>query len=114
MLAWGQDYPGPSNFFDGAAPRCPLPGIGFDNAGPFGGTYCDRRLEAAIERAKRAQLVDPQRAGDLWARADRRVVDLSPYVMLSNGSVLVFLSERVGNYQYNPQWGVLLDQLWVR
>ena len=24
-----------------------------------------------------------------------------------------FLSKRVGNYQYNPQWGVLLSQLWV-
>ena len=24
------------------------------------------------------------------------------------------VSRRVGNYQYNPQWGVLLDQLWVR
>jgi hypothetical protein len=25
-----------------------------------------------------------------------------------------FLSKPVGNYQYNPQWGVLLSQLWVR
>jgi hypothetical protein len=24
-----------------------------------------------------------------------------------------FVSTRVGNYQYNPQWGGLLDQLWV-
>ena len=24
------------------------------------------------------------------------------------------VSSRVGNYQYNPQWGTLLDQLWVR
>ncbi len=25
-----------------------------------------------------------------------------------------FVSRRVGNYQHNPQWGVLLDQLWVK
>ena len=25
-----------------------------------------------------------------------------------------FVSSRVGNYQYNPQFGMLLDQLWVR
>ena len=24
-----------------------------------------------------------------------------------------FVSRRVGNYQYNPQWGALLDQMWV-
>jgi hypothetical protein len=24
------------------------------------------------------------------------------------------VSRRVGNYQYNPQWGVLFDQLWVK
>jgi len=25
-----------------------------------------------------------------------------------------FLSKRVGNYQYNPQQFMLIDQLWVR
>jgi len=24
------------------------------------------------------------------------------------------ISRRTGNYQYNPVWGKLLDQLWVR
>ncbi len=28
----------------------------------------------------------------------------------SDGTV----SRRMGNYVYNPAWGVLLDQLWVR
>jgi hypothetical protein len=25
-----------------------------------------------------------------------------------------FLSKRVGNYQYSPENGMLIDQLWVR
>jgi len=25
-----------------------------------------------------------------------------------------FLSERVGNYQFSPEMGMLIDQLWVR
>jgi hypothetical protein len=29
-------------------------------------------------------------------------------------SDVVFVSKRVGNYQHNPQAGVLLDQLWVK
>jgi hypothetical protein len=24
------------------------------------------------------------------------------------------VSERLGNYQFNPQWGPLFDQMWVR
>jgi hypothetical protein len=35
-------------------------------------------------------------------------------VPLVNPKQLVFLSSRVGNYEYSPQWGLLLDQLWVR
>jgi hypothetical protein len=25
-----------------------------------------------------------------------------------------FLAKRVGNYQFHPQWGPLIDQMWVR
>lgn len=25
-----------------------------------------------------------------------------------------FVSKRVGNYQYNPQWSLLLAQVWVK
>jgi hypothetical protein len=25
-----------------------------------------------------------------------------------------FVSRRVGNYQYNPQWRALLGQMWVK
>jgi len=28
--------------------------------------------------------------------------------------VVDVISTRVGNYQLNPQWGTLLDQLWVK
>jgi len=35
-------------------------------------------------------------------------------VPLFNPKLTDVVSQRVGNYQHNPQWGVLLDQLWVR
>jgi len=35
-------------------------------------------------------------------------------VPLLNRKQVDFVSRRVGNYQYSPQWGMLLDQLWVR
>jgi hypothetical protein len=31
-----------------------------------------------------------------------------------NLNTVDFISARVGNYQFHPQWGLLLDQLWVK
>ena len=42
------------------------------------------------------------------------IVDRAATVPFANDLELTLLSQRVGNYQFNPQWGVLLDQLWVR
>ena len=38
----------------------------------------------------------------------------APIVPVDNARNVDLVSKRVGNYEYNPQWGVLLDQLWVR
>ena len=35
-------------------------------------------------------------------------------MFLQNERHVTLVSRRVRTYQYNPQWGVLLDQLWVR
>lgn len=106
-LGWISDYPTASDFFLGA-PRCGSP------YNPYAATFCDPKLEADIRRAERAQSTDPQHAGGLWANADGTIVDLSPWVFLMNPISLDFISARVGNYQHSPQWGILLDQLWVR
>jgi len=52
-------------------------------------------------------------AASSWAEVDRATVDRALRVPLVNeGSD--FLSQRVGNYQFNPGLGVLLDQMWVQ
>jgi hypothetical protein len=35
-------------------------------------------------------------------------------VPFGNNLELTLLSQRTGDYQHNPEFGVLLDQLWVR
>jgi peptide/nickel transport system substrate-binding protein len=105
-LGWFSDYPTAGNFLSWA--RCGSPN------NPFAGAYCDPQLEAVIRRAERAQLTDQPLAGEVWATADRRIVDQSAFVPLLNSITMDFVSARVGNYQHHPQWGVLLDQLWVR
>jgi peptide/nickel transport system substrate-binding protein len=76
--------------------------------------FCDRGVERAIARALRVQVVDPPAAANLWAALDRRIANAAPWVPLYTPYAADFVSRRVGNYQYNPQWGVLVDQLWVR
>ncbi len=67
-----------------------------------------------IDRAILMQLEDPAAAGELWSEIDRAIVDQAPYVWLVNPIAVEFVSERVGNYQLRPQWGMLLNQLWVQ
>lgn len=104
IAAWGQDYPAPSNFID-LLLSCDSP------ANSTG--LCNRQVDRMIHRALRLQAVDPPRANELWADIERRIVDLAPWVSLVNPVGTEVISEQAGDYQRNPQWGLLLDQLWV-
>jgi YVTN family beta-propeller protein len=76
--------------------------------------FCDARIDAKMAQAAAVQASDPVRAGALWARVDRMLVDRAAAVPLVNRHVVGFVSNRVGNYQLHPQWLTMLDQLWVR
>lgn len=76
--------------------------------------FCDRSFDARIARALELQASDPDAAVAPWARIERDIVDLAPWVPLFTPSHATITSKRVGNYQHNPEWGLLLDQLWVR
>jgi len=66
-----------------------------------------------MAEAARLQSADPLRAAALWGRVGRSISDLAPVLPLAHARAVSFVSERVGGYQYNPIWGILLDQLWV-
>jgi peptide/nickel transport system substrate-binding protein len=75
---------------------------------------CDPQLDAIERNALAAETTSLPDAAAVWAQADRRLTDDAAVVNLVNPSTLDFVSRRVGNYQYNPEQGVLIDQLWVR
>jgi YVTN family beta-propeller protein len=75
--------------------------------------FCDPRLDAQIRSALAAEATDSPQATGLWATADRTLTDQAPFVSFVTPSETDFVSKRVGNYQYNLQQGVLVDQLWV-
>ncbi len=76
--------------------------------------FCDQRIDARITRSAALQAVDSGAAAPLWAALERDIVDLAPWVPLFTPSQAHVLSKRVGNYQFNPELGVLFDQLWLR
>jgi len=102
---WTQDYPAPADFL-GLVFACHSP------ADPA--RFCSPAVDREIERAGRLDLTDPPAANLVWAAIDRQVTDAAAWVPFTNPSGGDFVSARVGNYQHNPQWGVLLEQLWVR
>lgn len=76
--------------------------------------FCDRKIEAKMNRARALDASNPRKANPLWAQIDRDVTDASPFVVLNNPKLVTFVSKRVGNFQFNPSWYWLMTQSWVR
>ena len=105
LNSWYADYPAPSNYIT----------ILFSCASTANYShFCDHEIEARIRRALTVPTSDPYAANQLWAQIDRAIVDQAPVVPLITHKRLAFVSKRVGNYEYIPHIGVLLDQLWVK
>jgi YVTN family beta-propeller protein len=75
--------------------------------------FCDPRFDVAVRGALAAQTARSPTAATQWAKADRQFTEQAPDVPLATPSTTDFVSRRVGDYEYNPQLGVLIDQLWV-
>ncbi|HEX6332346.1 MAG TPA: ABC transporter substrate-binding protein [Actinomycetota bacterium] len=102
---WSADFPGDSTFLS-LQLECGAP----DNVNGF----CDPRIDAMMDKARTLETTEPAAAAKLWAAVDRRIVDQAPWVPLANPFDVRLVSDRVGNYQAHPHWGVLVGQLWVR
>jgi peptide/nickel transport system substrate-binding protein len=109
---WKADYADPSDFID-IQFRCGAFRAGSPNNVNMS-EFCNPATDALIAKAEALQVADPQAASRLWARGDRQIVDRALYAPLFVPRAIDFVSKRVGNYQSSPQWGVLIDQLWVR
>ena len=112
FTGWSADYPAPSNFLNVLFSCQSFKPASTENLNVSG--FCDADVDARIRKALRLQTLDPRAANAAWAQVDRAVVDRAPWVTATSPYDIGFVSRRVGNYQFSPQWGVLLDQLWVR
>ena len=102
---WLAEYPDPSSYipqFFGCA------------GGTSNGYFCDPALDRAMQQASRLELTDPARSAAAWAAIDRRLTDVAAWVPTVSLRDVELTSRRLRNYQYNPVWGFLADQSWVR
>jgi YVTN family beta-propeller protein len=105
LTGWVPDYP--------ASSAAIIPIFGCDQ-GPNLAHFCDPSVDAAIDRAVELQETDPAAAGTAWAAVDRAIVDLAPAAAFAHRRNFDIVSSSVGNYQHNPEWTILFDQLWVQ
>jgi len=75
--------------------------------------FCDRTLDRTTAAAAQLQTTDPVAADRLWAKADRDATNKAPWLTMVSFSGIDTVSPRVGDYQYIPTFGALLDRLWV-
>jgi peptide/nickel transport system substrate-binding protein len=111
-VGWVRDYTSPADFIEPLF-TCAAAAAPADRMNNFS-RYCSTRLEHLIRVAQSLQGQDTVAAQQAWAAADRMIVDQAVALPYANPLAVTLLSRRAGNYQFNPEWGVLLDQLWVR
>jgi peptide/nickel transport system substrate-binding protein len=111
--SWIADYPSASDFFN-LFFQCSAFRLADPADTRSGSFFCHPTIDRQMSQADQLQVSDPQAAAKIWAQVDREITDLAPFVPLVSLRSVDFTSTRVGDYQYNPIWGILLDQLWVR
>lgn len=109
---WISDYPAASGFFTPLFTCASFLPASPNNRNAA--AFCEPRIDRQIANATAEQVANPDAARRVWERIDSQIVDEAPLVPLVNPKAIEVLAKRVGNYQYSPQYGVLVDQLWVR
>jgi peptide/nickel transport system substrate-binding protein len=109
--AWYQDYPAAEDFLNVL--------LGCDtihpnsDASPNIAAYCSNSTQAQITKAEDEQATNPAAAAALWTQIDHEDTNAAPWVDLYNPKQIDFLAKNVNGYQWNPQWYILIDQLWL-
>lgn len=111
-ISWGGFIPSSADFLRGYSCAAFVPGSPMQNENLSG--FCDPSIDAQMTRAAAVQVQDPAAGTALWQQVEQSLLAQAPALPTYVPSGVDFVSERVGNYEYNPQSGVLLSQLWVK
>jgi peptide/nickel transport system substrate-binding protein len=108
---WYQDYPAASDFIN------VLLGCGSihknSDASPNIAEFCNQGIQSQINQAESAETTNPAQATSIWTNVDREMTQQAPWVDMFNPKQIDFLSKNVHGYEWNPQWYILIDRLWL-
>lgn len=99
---WFQDYPSPSNFLQ-VLFGCDSFNPGSDASVNIAG-FCDEEIDAKMDKAASLTLSDPEASEALWTEVDKDVTDAAPAAVLFTPKRVDFVSERVENFTFSPQF----------
>ncbi len=103
--AWIPAYPDPSSY---------VPAF-FSCDGANGNDYyCNRAIDREMRHAELLQPTDPPAARALWETVDRQLTNSAEWVTTVDTREVELTSSHLQNYEYNPVWGFLADQAWLR
>jgi hypothetical protein len=102
---WGAPYPDPSSY---------IPSFLSCFGGNNWGGYCNLTADSEIQQAERLELTNPPDARTIWETIDRQLTNTAAWVPTVTYPEVELTSRRLHNYQYNPVWGFLADQSWLR
>lgn len=109
---WVSDFPTDAGFLPGLFSSAAYTPDSTANADPSG--FRDPGVDRLMAHAEAVQGQSPSAATSLWQAAERAILDQAPALPLYNQAEATFVSPHVQNFQFNPQWGVLFDQLWIK
>lgn len=102
---WQSDYPSPTSY---------IPQFFSCDGGNSNGYYCDPQLDRKMQQATLLESQHPVKAGALWTEIDHDLTNNAGWVPTVNLRTVDLVSKRIRNYQYNPLWGFIADQVWLR
>jgi peptide/nickel transport system substrate-binding protein len=112
ITAWYQDYPAASDFLY-VLLSCASFHPGSD-ASPNVSGLCDKDLDAKMQSAMATAITDPKKANAIWAEVDKDATDQAPWAVFFNPKHVDFVSKRVGNFMFNPQFYWIPYLSWVQ
>jgi peptide/nickel transport system substrate-binding protein len=108
---WFQDYPSPSNFLQ-VLFSCASFHPGSDASVNIAG-FCDKEIDAKMAEAQTTAITDPAKAAEIWTAVDKAVTDKAPAAVLFTPKRVDFISKRVKNFTFSPQFYWIISQSWV-
>jgi peptide/nickel transport system substrate-binding protein len=112
LSEWYQDYPAASDFLY-VLLSCDGFHAGSDASANTAG-FCNKDIDAQMKLAMTTAITDPKKANEIWAAVDKASVDQAPWVVMFNPKHVDFVSKRVGNFMFNPQFYWIPYLSWVQ